>query len=343
MSRFFGRHPVGHAGHAPQALAANDPFVLEKTLAVPSIPVGPYSDHLAVDLVGKRIFATPQAAKMVAVLDLQDGHVLKKLPVGNPHAIYYSSTMKRLFVADGANGVVDVFNGEDYSLIKTIPIGKGVDWFICDPHSQLIYVNNGGEEAGMDHSLVSVVDAVKMEKVADISIPAPALEGSAIDSDKHLLYVSLDATGAVAVVDLAKRETVATWKLPSDGHRAMGAALDTTHARLYVTTRDSSLHGSIIVLDTTNGRTVATLPIGGWADDIFIDQRRQRIYVSVGVGRIDTYAIEANDVYRREQSVETALLAKTSQYSNELDRMYVSVPVLDDIDAFQVMIFKPLP
>jgi len=179
---------------------------------------------------------------------------------------------------------------------------------------------------GTDSSLVTIIDAVKLEKVGDISIPAPSLEGSALDAEKQLLYVNLNIAGAVAVVDLRKRETVAVWKLPPGGHRAMGAALYTARERLYVTTRDTSIRGSVIVLDTTNGRTVATLPIGGWADDVSIDPKRQRIYVVTGVGYVDTYAIGANDVYQREPRVETALLAKTGIYSKELDRMFVSVP-----------------
>jgi len=334
---------IGSLSAIVPAWAAEDPLVLDATFNVPGVPLGPYSDHLTVDLVGKRVFATPQAAKMVAVLDLHDGHVLKMIPVGNPHGIYYSASMKRLFVADGAAGDIDVFNGDDYSLIKKIHVGKDTDWFTFDPNLQRLYVNNGGEAAGTDSSLVTIIDAVKLEKVGDISIPAPSPEGSALDADKQLLYVNLNIAGAVAVVDLRKRETIAVWKLPPGGHRAMGAALDTARERLYVTTRDTSIRGSVIVLDTTSGRTVATLPIGGWADDVSIDPKRQRIYVVTGVGYVDTYAIGANDVYQREPRVETALLAKTGIYSKELDRMFVSVPTMGDFGVFQVLVFKPVP
>jgi DNA-binding beta-propeller fold protein YncE len=328
---------------ASRASDSDTPLVLERSMTMPAVPPGPYSDYLSIDLVGKRLFATPQAAKAVAVLDLKDGNVLKMIPdIGNPHGVLYIATLKRLFVADGASGDVKVFSGEDYSLIKTIPLARGADWFIYDPHSQFIYVNNGGEDAGMDHSLISVVDTVRMEKVADIPIATPALEASAIDLRKQLLYVNLIDESAVAVVDLSKRQKVATWKLPPGGHPNLALALDAAHARLYVACRDSPMHGSIIVLDTTDGRTIATLPIGGWADGIFIDQKRQRIYVSTGVGHIETYSIEANDVYRLLAAVDTAVMAKTSLYSSELDRVYVSVPHLGSTMA-QILVFKPSP
>jgi len=326
---------------ASHASAAGDPLVLETSMPIPGVPVGPYSDHLAIDLVGKRLFATPQAAKAVAVLDLKDGRVLKMIPgIGNPHGIFYSPTLKRLFVADGESGDVKVFSGEDYSLIKTIPLALGADGLDYDPYSQFIYVNNGGEDAGMDHALISAVDTVRMEKVADIPIATPSLEGSVVDSGKQLLYVEGEST--VFVVDLRTQKTVSTWKSPGR-HRYKAVALDPAHARLYLACRDSSMHGSIIVLDTINGRPVATMPIGGWADGIFVDQKRQRIYASTGVGHIETYTIEANDVYRQQPRVESDLLAKTSLYSSELDRMYVSVPHLGDYGSAQIMVFKPSP
>jgi DNA-binding beta-propeller fold protein YncE len=327
---------------ATPASAADGPLVLERSIKIPGIPVGPYADYPSIDLVGARLFATPQAAKAVAVLDLKDGRVLKVISdIGNPHGSFYSSQFKRLFVADGASGDLKVFSGEDYSLIKTISLARNADWLVYDPHSRFIYVNNGGEDAGMDHSLISVVDPDRMEKVADISIATSGLESSAIDSERQLLYVNLVNEAAVAVVDLGKRKAVATWKLPGTGHRNLAIALDTQHSRLYVACRDSPMQGSMIVLDSANGRAVTTLPIGGLADGISIDQKRQRIYISTGVGHLETFTIEANDVYRRQATVDTAVMAKASLYSSDLDRLFVSVPHLST--EAQIMVFKPAP
>jgi len=327
---------------ARHATAAEAPLVLERSIKIPDIPLGPYSDYSSLDLAGGRLFATPQAAKAVAVLDLKDGRVLKMLPgIGNPHGSFYSPALKRLFVADGESGDLKVFSGDDYSLIKAIPLAAGADWLIYDPHSHFIYVNNGGEDAGMDHSLISIVDPARMEKVADILMATPGLEASVIDSGKQLLYVNLVDESAVGVVDLRKRKAIAKWRLPAGGHRNLAIALDTAHARLYVACRDSPMQGSIIVLDSTSGQPVATLPIGGLADGISVDQKRQRIYASTGVGHVETYTIEANDVYRRQVTVDTAVLAKTSLYSSELDRVYVSVPHLTT--EAQIMVFKPAP
>jgi hypothetical protein len=59
------------------------------------------------------------------------------------------------------------------------------------------------------------------------------------------------------------------------------------------------------------------------------------------VGHVETYDIEANDVYHRQATVDTAVMAKTSLYSSELDRLYVSLPHLTT--EAQIMVFKPTP
>src|ERR1700761_5985160 len=64
----------------PQASAADKPLILEKSMVISDVPVGPYSDNLSIDVAGGGVFATPQAAKAVAVLDLKDGHLLKMIP-----------------------------------------------------------------------------------------------------------------------------------------------------------------------------------------------------------------------------------------------------------------------
>lgn len=328
---------------ARQAWAVDAPLVLEKTIPIPGVPLGPYTDHMAIDIVGGRLFASPQAAKAIAVLDLKYGRVLNMMPVGNPHGLYFSPILRRLFVTDGATGDLMVFNTEDYSLIKRITLLLGADALVYDPRTQLLYVTNGGDHAKMDHAIISAVDITRMVKVADISVAtAGQLEAAVVDSAKQMLYVNLYDDSAVAVIDLKKQQQIGTWKMPAGVNHNIGMEIDAEHSRLYVASRDTSVRGSVVVLDTASGHAVATLPIGGWADGISVDPKRKRFYVSAGVGQIDTYTVDANDVYHRQPTVDTAVLAKTSLYSKELDRMFVSVPTLGATEA-QVMIFKPLP
>ena len=77
---------------------------LVQTLLMPEVPPGPYADHMAVDLAGHRLFATPQANKAVDVFDLQTGKLLHTIAgFGNPHAIFYQSDLNQIYVTDGGS------------------------------------------------------------------------------------------------------------------------------------------------------------------------------------------------------------------------------------------------
>jgi DNA-binding beta-propeller fold protein YncE len=325
-------------------MAEAAPLVLVRSMKIPSVPIGPYSDHLAVDAVDGRVFATPQAAHEVAVFNYRSGRLLKVIHgIGNPHGIYYDANLRRLFVVDGASGELKVFNGDSYELMKSIHLRRGADALTVDVRTNSIFVNNGGVDARMTYSLVSVVNMASMRKLYDIRIDAPSLEGSAVDSRRQLLYVALDTRHAVAVVNLRSRRTASIWTLPI-GYRDMAVAVDPLRRRLYVACRDSAMRGSLLVLSTSNGRVLRSLPIGGWTDGIGFDRRRSRIYVPTGDGHIYTYALQSNGAYEQLPTVDTSILGKTGVYSNAADLLFVDVPELYPAryERARVMEFRPV-
>src|ERR1700682_3283741 len=76
LSIFLAAHAAADIAHGA---APDPPFVFEKSFIMSAVPPGPYSDYLAVDAHGGTLFATPQAAKAVAVINLKDGRVVKMI------------------------------------------------------------------------------------------------------------------------------------------------------------------------------------------------------------------------------------------------------------------------
>ncbi len=338
-----GAWPVQAADAAPGA-----PLVLEAEMPIPDVPTGPYADGIAVDVQGGRLFATPQAAGAVVVLDLASGKVLGRIGgFRQLHGVYFDQATQRLFVADGKSEELKVYAGGDLKPVAGIPLERGGDAVEYDAGKRLLYVVNGGEDAGMEHALLTVIDPARLSKVAQVEISGSGLESVAIDEQGRRLYVSIYNASAIAVVDMDANRQVATWKLPAGDHAPHGLALDAANHRLYVSCRDNLTTrerpvGTLFALDTASGRTVATEAIGGWADEVALDARRRRLYVTSGAGWINTFRIEGNDHLTRLPDVETALISKHGLYSSELDRLFVDTPSLALTEA-RVLVFRPVP
>src|ERR1019366_6730900 len=148
-----------------------EPLRLIQTIEMQDVPVGPYADHLAVDVKGQRLFATPQARKSVQVFDLNTGKFLHEIGgLGNPHAVLYRADLNRIYVVDGEPGLIRIYNGRDYHPLQTITLLADADSLGYDPTTKLAYVTNGGRGPKLDYTLLSAVVSGMREHKGDIKI-----------------------------------------------------------------------------------------------------------------------------------------------------------------------------
>jgi DNA-binding beta-propeller fold protein YncE len=307
------------------------PLTLIKTIAMPDVPQGPYSDHLAVDLQGHRLFATPQAQKSVQVFDFTTGKLLHTITgIGNPHSVLYRQDLNQIYITDGEAGLLRIYSGNDYKAVKTIDHLPDADSIGYDPVTKYLYVTNGGKDAGLDHAFLSVVDTTTAVRLADIKLPALSPEAIAMESSGPRIYVDLMDRNQVAVVDRQKRELVTTWPI-TKCKKPIAAGLDEANHRLYVGCRDTETSGAIDVVDTQTGKELDILLIGGWVDYIAYDPASHRIYASCGApvpngGHLYVYHADNEGHYKLLAKVPTAPRAKTALFVPEISRIYVSVP-----------------
>jgi DNA-binding beta-propeller fold protein YncE len=307
------------------------PLTLVQTLEMLDVPKGPYSDHLAVDLHGHRLFATPQAQKSVQVFDFTTGKLLHTIPgIENPHSVLYRQDLDQIYVTDGEAGLLRVYRGSDYQPIRTIDHLPDADSIAYDPVTKYLYVTNGGKAGGLDHAFLTVVDTTTASRLADISLPALSPEAMAMEKNGPRIYVDLMDRNLVAVVDRQKSELVTTWPV-TKCKKNIAAGLDEANHRLYVGCRDTETSGTIDVIDTETGKELDTLPIGGWVDYIAYDPENKRIYASCGApvpdgGHLYVFHAGTQGHYKLLARVPTAPRAKTALFVPEISRIYVSVP-----------------
>ena len=141
---------------------------------------------------------------------------------------------------------------------------------------------------------------------------------------------------AITVVDLAGG---AARSLPTDGLRSnFPMAVDAEAHRVLAVFRNPP---TLVALSSQDGHVAAKITTCGDADDVFVDQKRRRIYVSCGDGLVDV--IEPRDLgYRSLAHVPTVSGARTSLFVPELDRLYVAVRARGTERA-AIWVFRPMP
>jgi hypothetical protein len=94
-----------------------------------------------------------------------------------------------------------------------------------------------------------------------------------------------------------------------------------------------------MALSSQDGHVVAQAETCGDADDVFVDRKRRRVYVSCGQGVVDVLElVEAG--YRRLARVPTVSGARTSLFVPELDRLFVAVRAGSNEPA-AIWVFRP--
>jgi hypothetical protein len=138
----------------------------------------------------------------------------------------------------------------------------------------------------------------------------------------------------ISVVDLATRSTqsLPTREAGSNFPMAIDGA---AHQVLSVFRSPPAL----MALSSQHGQVAAKTETCGDADDVFVDRKRRRVYVSCGEGVVDVLEPGEAD-YKRLARVPTVSGARTSLFVPELDRLFVAVRATSDEPA-AIWVFRP--
>ena len=295
------------------------PLKLVATTPMPGF-IGDF-DHFGLDLKGNRLFLAAEEHKTVEVFDLQTGKRIHSIEgFGQPLMMVYLAESNQLVVTDGGDSAVQLVDCNDYKIVKTIKLGKGVDHGVLNPVNKRYYVESGGGSGATSHVL-SIIDTKNFKHVGDVAgLPGSSSEGMVIDRAGKTLYVNLTGTDEVGVVDLNTGQFIAKWALP-DAHEAHAIVLDEPNRRLFVATRRPA---QFIVFNIDTGKVVTSLPCVGVNSDMSFDVERKRIYVT-GSERASVFEQRDADRYEHLAEVPTAYRAKSSIFVPELKRLYVAV------------------
>jgi Uncharacterized conserved protein len=306
----------------------------EQSLALEGkIPLGEVAgriDHLAIDARHQRMFVAELGNDSVAVVDLAERRVVRTLTgIPGPQGIAYDQASDTLFVAAGGDGSLRLFRGIPLAPDGRVEVGTDVDNVRIDPNRREVYAGSGDGE-------LTVIDAASHRVKARVALAAHP-ESFQIEESGSRVFINVPEARSIAVVDrLAGRQTAAwsTHELAAN----FPMAIDGVRRYLLVGFRTPA---ALVAVDIADGARVSTTAACGDADDIHLDVRRRRVYMSCGEGFVDVFAADARD-YPRVARIRTLKGARTSLFSAELDRLFLAARAYAGEPA-AIWVFRPTP
>jgi YVTN family beta-propeller protein len=287
-------------------------------------------DHMALDPLRSRLFVAELENNSVGVVDLTARKVIHVITgLTEPQGVGYEPSTDTLYVANGGDGSVRLYRGADYTQTGRIDLGDDADNIRVDPDTKHVLIGYGG-------GAIATVDPVKRTKIADFRLPAHP-EGFQLDRKTNQIFVNVPRSRSIVVLDAASGQQKAAWPMRNAGGN-FPMVLDEEAQRVLVAFRTPAKLG---VFSARDGESIASVELCGDADDLFVDAKRGRIYVSCGEGFIDIFNGRDRD-YRRLARVSTVRGARTSYYVPSMDLLFLAVRAAS-LEPAAVWVYRPGP
>ena len=289
---------------------SNPPLRLKKT--IPMSDVQGRIDHMFFDARSGRLFVAALGNNTVEVIDVKQGNRVHTIAgLHEPQGILYLSGTNRLYVANGEDGTLRIFDATSYKPVSSIKLGDDADNIRWDEVERKIYVGYGsGALAAVDENGT---------KIGGIPLDAHP-ESFRLEPHANRIFVNLPESHKIAVVDKKAGSVIATWTT-DDAFQNFPMALDEANRRLFVVCRRPA---RLLALNIDSGHIVGTWSTVGDCDDVFYDPAMKRIYATGGEGSISVFQQQNPDHYNEVASIPTRKGARTSFFSSETQSLFVA-------------------
>jgi DNA-binding beta-propeller fold protein YncE len=315
---------VACGGQGAHSQTDGESLVLERAVDLPGVTGR--IDHMAIDLHHRRLFVAALGAGSVEVIDVDRGQAAGRITgLPEPQGVGYLPERDELVVASG-DGKVRFYRAADLSLTGSLTLGEDADNVRIDPRNGHVVVGYG------DGALASI-DPATRAVVSTLPLPTHP-EGFRLDPAHGRAFINLPGRGQIAVGDLATGKVTATRTAShSAGYPMMFDVSTNVIAVAY------RLPPRLVISDADSGKVLQDIGVCGDSDDLFLDQKRLRIYVSCGGGELDVLQ-QGKDGYRRIDRIRTRPGARTSLFVPELDRLFVAARATGEKPA-SILVFRP--
>lgn len=229
---------------------------------------------------------------------------------------------------------ITMFDTKTLETIKTIPVEGNPDGILFEPATKRVYV--------FSHRApnVTVIDPKDGAIVGTIDLDG-APEQAASDEKGHV-YVDIEDKDNIAVVDAKTLKVTAHYPLEGKGGGPAGLGLDAKNHILFAMCRNPA---TCVVLSATDGKILATLPIGKGTDGGGFNPKTMEAFSSQGDGTLTIIKESSPTSFEVEQTVQTKPRAKTCTLDTKNDHIVLIAiePVATPASATESATNNPTP
>ncbi len=226
-------------------------------------------DYLSVDAANRRLYVSHMTK--VVVIDLDKETVVGEIAnTPGVHGFAVAPEMNRGYSSNGRESKVSVVDLKTLRTLFRVETGPNPDAVLFEPTHRRVYAFNGRGGSA------TVFDANSGKVLATIGLPGKP-EFAVCDPKAGRIYNNIEDKNAVVVLDTGTHRVVDTWPI-TPGEEASGMALDQAHHRLFLGCGNKLM----LMMDSTNGKVVASVPIGEGVDANAFDPATQLAFASSG-------------------------------------------------------------
>lgn len=279
-------------------------------------------DHLYADIPANKLFMAAEDHSTVEVFDLGTGRYLTTLGgFDTPHAFFRVPGTHRLIVTqDGKQGSV-ILDDRDYKVVGHIRLEPGADTAYYDPSSRHLFIVTGGADVHLRHCWLNEVNPWSGKLLRQHEFDSDHVEALQAEQHGNRIFINIADKNTVDVLDKRTLKVIARWKI-NGASLNLNMALDEAHHRLFIVTRKPT---RLFVLNTDNGRTVASMAVPDTVDALYFDAQRQRLYVPGAVGQVGVYQEVNPDHYRELARVPSAPGGKSALFVPALGELFIGI------------------
>ena len=302
---------------------------ISDSMALPN--VGERFDHMSIDISKQSVFVAARGNNSVYVASLpieSVSHIITGL--NEPQGVYFDQENNQLYVSNGGDGTVDVFNVSNYRLLKVFNLGSDADNIRYDAQSGLLYIGYGEE----NQSGIAVINTTSDALVGTIPLNGHP-EAFSLDQNESKIFINVPTANAIEVASTTTREVTASWPL-TNATENFPMALDAKSGLLFV---GFALPPVLGAFNISTGKVVTTFNISSSADDMYFDPTSNLILVTCSAGFLDVFRQQNVDSYATIVILPTGPLARTSLFYPQNEELFIAVPQHDKLAA-QLLTFS---